>query len=334
MDRLRAVEHSAKQWRMVTQNNDLMRRLKGSCTLVGQSEAIKHIMQCVAQVAPSDMTVFILGESGTGKDVVARLIHESSGKNPNAYVKVNCPAIPETLLESELFGHEPGAFTGADRRKPGRFELASGGTIFLDEIGNLSLSLQAKLLQVIEEKRFSRLGGIQNIDVDIRIIAATNAPIEEMVTQGRFRTDVYYRLNEYRIEMPPLRQRTEDIPLLVQHFLSLYGNTYGCPELEISPDIMSLLIQYKWPGNVRELESLIQRFALDGNENSILESLKGFSIKKISPGVTEAVRITETQAILAALTEAKWNQRKAAELLGISYSSLRRRIDKYKMKEQ
>ncbi|HIJ57199.1 MAG TPA: sigma-54 factor interaction domain-containing protein, partial [Deltaproteobacteria bacterium] len=192
-------------------------RLEDSNLLVGKSSAIKQIRHLVAQVAPSDMTVFIRGESGTGKDVVARLIHETSGRDPNAFVKINCPAIPETLLESELFGHEPGAFTGAERRKPGRFELASGGTIFLDEIGDLPLNLQSKLLQVIEHRRFTRIGGTETVEVDVRIIAATNSPIEKMVAEGSFRADVFYRLNEYAIEMPPLRHRKEDIPFLVQH---------------------------------------------------------------------------------------------------------------------
>ena len=350
----RVVEHAVERRWLITQNRDLMRqlqternnlkkevhaarkvierRLKDTRALVGKSEAIRQVKYSIAQVANSDMTVLVLGESGTGKEVVARLIHESSDRMHNAFVKINCPAIPDTLLESELFGHEPGAFTGAVKRKPGRFELASGGTIFLDEIGDLSMSLQAKLLEVIEQKHFSRLGGNQTIEVDVRVIAATNAPIEEMVTQGSFRVDVYYRLNEYCIVIPPLRHRTDDIPFLVEHFLGLYGNTYDNPRLEISPATMSLLIQHKWPGNVRELESVIQRFVLDGDENSILERLKESDIKEIPTGVSEMIRKTEIRTITAALTETKWNQRKAAELLGISYSSLRRRVAKYKLK--
>ncbi len=306
-------------------------RLEESRLLVGQSKAIKQIRHLVAQVAPSDMTVFIHGESGTGKDVVARLIHEMSGRDPNTFVKINCPAIPETLLESELFGHEAGAFTGAERRKPGRFELASNGTIFLDEIGDLPLNLQSKLLQVIEHRRFTRIGGTETIDVDVRIIAATNAPIEKMVAEGRFRSDVFYRLNEYAIEMPPLRQRKEDIPLLVQHFLKLYADKYGHNGIIISPETEALLFQHEWPGNVRELETAVRRIALDGNENSIQESLKTAMVQTAPRNCADVVCDTEAEVIRSALSESMWNRRKAAKTLGMSYSSLRRRIDKYNL---
>ncbi len=306
------------------------RRLDESRVLVGKSEQIKQIRHFVAQVAPSDMTVLILGESGTGKDVVAKLIHESSGRDPKAWVKINCPAIPETLLESELFGYESGAFTGAQGRKPGQFELASGGTVFLDEIGDIPLALQGKLLQVIEQKSFTRIGGSKAIEVDVRIIAATNAPIEKMVVEGRFRPDIFYRLNEYPIEMPPLRHRIADIPLLVQHFLDLYGTRYDHPDLKISRDSLSFFVQYPWPGNVRELESVIRRISLDANEKSVLKALKApGNVKNTSHPVAEAVRDTEVQAIIGALSDTGWNRRKAAETLGISYSSLRRRISKY-----
>lgn len=310
------------------------RRLEESHLLVGKSEEIKKIRRSVAQVAPSDMTVFLLGESGVGKDVVARLIHETSGRDSNAFVKINCPSIPDALLESELFGHEPGAFTGAERRKPGRFEMASGGTIFLDEIGDLPLNLQSKLLQVIEQKHFTRLGGNEMIEVDVRIIAATNAPIEKMVAKKKFRVDVFYRLSEYVIQIPPLRRRVEDIPLLVQHFLKLYGTRHGHPGLHIEPETMSLLMQNSWPGNVRELESAVRRIALEGSENSILESLRTSVFKTASSPVADVVRNSETEAILNALAETRWNRRKAAKLLGMSYSSLRRRIAKYGLKAQ
>lgn len=348
----RAVQHASERRRLIIANRELMRkleiernrlrqevtaakrvierRLNESRVLVGKAEQIKQIRHFVTQVAPSDMTVLILGESGTGKDVVARLIHESSGRDPKAWVKINCPAIPGTLLESELFGYESGAFTGAQGRKPGQFELASGGTVFLDEIGDIPLALQGKLLQVIEQKSFTRVGGSKTIEVDVRIIAATNAPIEKMVAEGRFRPDIFYRIKEYLIEMPPLRRRSEDIPLLVQHFLDLYGAKYGHPDLKISREALSVFIQYQWPGNVRELESAIRRIALDANEKSVLEALKApGNIKDTSHPVAEAVRDTEVQAMLGALSDAGWNRRKAAETLGISYSSLRRRISKY-----
>jgi len=352
----RAVQHAAERRRLIIENRQLIRelemernrlkeevtaakrvierRLEESRLLVGETDAIKKIRHFVAQVAPSDMTVFITGDSGTGKEVVARLIHEMSGRDLNAFVKINCPAIPETLLESELFGHEPGAFTGAERRKPGRFELASGGTIFLDEIGELPLSLQGKLLQAIEYKRFTRLGGKKTIEVDVRIIAATNAPIEKMVAEGRFRADVFYRLNEYAIETPPLRERKEDVPLLVQHFLNLYGSKYGNGDMKISPEMMSLLVRHEWPGNVRELESAVRRIALEGNEDSIMGSLHACRANIVSCAVGETVRTAEIQAILNVLFETRWNRRKAAQVLGMSYSSLRRRINKYSLKDQ
>ena len=341
----RAVQHAAERRRLIIANRELMRkleiehnrlrqevtaakrvierRLNESRVLVGKTEQIKQIRHFVAQVAPSDMTVLILGESGTGKDVVARLIHESSGRDLKAWVKINCPAIPGTLLESELFGYESGAFTGAQGQKPGQFELASGGTVFLDEIGDIPLALQGKLLQVIEQKSFTRVGGSKTIEVDVRIIAATNAPIEKMVAEGRFRPDIFYRIKEYLIEMPPLRRRSEDIPLLVQHFLDLYGAKYGHPDLKISREALSVFVQYPWPGNVRELESVIRRLALDANEKSVLEALKApGNIKDTSHPVAEAVRDTEVQAILGALSDTGWNRRNAAETLGISYSSL------------
>ena len=352
----RTVERAAERRRLILTNGELMReleeernrlkkeviaakrvierRLEDSSLFVGRTAAIKQIRHFVAQVAPSDMTVLLLGESGTGKELVARLIHESSGRNSKALVKINCPAIPENLLESELFGHEPGAFTGAERRKPGRFELASGGTIFLDEIGELPLRLQGKLLQVIEQRNFTRLGGNETIEVDVRIVAATNAPIEKMVAEGRFRADVFYRLSGYSIEMPPLRGRSEDIPLLVNHFIKLYGKRYGHPDLKISPETMSRLIHYQWPGNVRELASAVRRIALEGHENSVLESMNNNSGIKASRMVSDVVRNTEIQAIFNALAEARWNRRKAARLLGMSYSSLRRRIGKYDLKDQ
>lgn len=354
---VRAVEHAAERRRLIIENRELMRRLEierdrlrdevisakrviersleESNSLTGKSEAIKRIRHLVAQVAPSDLTVLILGESGTGKDVVARLIHESSGRGANVFLKVNCPAIPETLLESELFGHEPGAFTGAETRKPGRFDLAAGGTIFLDEIADLPMKLQSKLLQVIEHKRFTRLGGTETVKADVRIIAATNRPITSLVSEGKFRADLFYRLDEYAINMPSLRHRGEDIPLLANHFCKVYAEKYNNPGIKITPKTMSFLVQHQWPGNVRELKTFVRRFALHGDETSFWKSSdmnSGLGPPFVE--VTEAVRNTEVNAILAALTATKWNRRKAAELLKMSYSSLRRRITKYNLQNQ
>lgn len=334
-DQLRS-EHNLLQKHVSATKKVLERRVSASPMLIGESDAIVQIRQFIAEVAPADISVLIRGESGTGKDIVSRLIHEWSGRSINTFVKINCPAIPETLLESELFGHEPGAFTGGERRKPGRFEQAAGGTIFLDEIGEIPPSIQVKLLQAIEHKEFRRLGGNEAIHIDTRIIGATNAPLETMLATGRFRTDLFYRLNEYAIELPPLRQRVEDIPLLIDHFLQKYA-VKSSPRLAVSPDTMSSLMRYQWPGNVRELESIIKRFVLTGREEVVLNGLgrtvgmAGDVLPKGGNG-NSRLRHNEIQTIIAALTEARWNQRRAAEILGVSYSALRRRIAKYDLK--
>jgi two-component system response regulator HydG len=344
LERRRLVFENRKLLKMLRMERDQLRnevtaakrgmenRLETSDSLVGKSDGMRKVRHFVAQVAPTDLAVLILGESGTGKDVAARLIHELSGRDPNAFVKINCPAIPESLLESELFGHEPGAFTGAENSKPGRFKLASGGTVFLDEIGDLPLRLQAKLLQAIEDKCFTPLGSAETVNVDFRIIAATNAPIQELIAEKKFRPDLYYRLDDYSIHLPPLRQRKEDIPLLVNHFCRIYSVKFKCPDVEMSSEAMSLLVEHEWPGNVRELESFVRRFVLEGGSGVCLElPTKVDSPKPRSVGTAEAVRKTEIDAILSALNEARWNRRKAAELLGMSYSSLRRRIAKYNL---
>ena len=302
--------------------------------LIGCSRAIELVRQQIAEVTPTNMTVLIRGESGVGKGVVARLIHDHSPRHARgALVKINCPAIPETLLESELFGHEAGAFTDAKGRKPGRFELAHGGSVFLDEIGEIPLNIQVKLLQVIESKEFQRIGGSGTLHVDARIVAATNASLEQMIGAGQFRADLFYRLNEYCIDLPPLRERVEDIPLLVEHFLSMYGPEFGRPGLSLSAEMMKLLMRCPWYGNVRELESVIRRFALTGRE----ESLRSLLHPPLAPASrprpeAETLRQSEIQTIMSALVETRWNQRRAAVALGISYSALRRRIEKYGLK--
>ncbi|MBN1868783.1 sigma-54-dependent Fis family transcriptional regulator [Candidatus Sumerlaeota bacterium] len=362
----RAVEHRS----LLIQNRELLRQLEiernrlrqrvvaaeGALErlsvihqFVGRSDVIMQVRRQIAEVAPTDMTVLLQGESGTGKEVVARLISDLSDRGTGSFVKINCPAIPETLLESDLFGHEPGAFTGAERRKPGRFELAAEGTIFLDEIGDLPLPLQTKLLQVIEQKEFTRVGGAEAIRVNTRVIAATNASLEQMIAEGRFRADLFYRLNQYTIVLPPLRQRIEDIPILVEHFLNKHANTLDAVEHTLSSETMSRLMEYAWPGNVRELEAVIRRFALTGQEDSILSRLSSsngvapptpipatpasMSPAPSPPFASTRLQEAEVRTILTALTQNRWNQRRAAESLGISYSTLRRRIAKYKLKE-
>jgi DNA-binding NtrC family response regulator len=302
--------------------------------LVGETQSMAQVRRLIGEVAPSDMTVLIRGETGTGKDLVAHLIHRSSRHAANgSFVKVNCPAIPETLLESELFGHEMGAFTGAQRRKPGRFELAGQGTVFLDEIGAIPISAQAKLLQAIETRQFTRLGGAETICVDARFVAATNEPLEQFIESGEFRPDLFYRLNEFCIHLPPLRHRPQDIPLLVRHFLCKHGPQGDAEPLQISPPTMSLLLSYSWPGNVRELETVVKRFTLTRSETSIQDAVCPTSERQAAsfPG-NGKMRETEIQTILSALESAKWNQRRASEILGISYSALRRRMAKYDIK--
>jgi DNA-binding NtrC family response regulator len=312
----------------------LENRLSSSPIFVGESPPISEVRRFISEVAPSDMTVLIRGESGTGKDIVARLIHSASGRGvKGAFVKINCPAIPESLLESELFGHEVGAFTGADRRKPGRFELAAGGTVFLDEIGEIPPALQVKLLQVIEHKQFTRLGGQETIRVDARIVAATNSLLEEMIKSDRFRSDLFYRLNEFCIHLPPLRERKEDIPLLVQTFLRKYGQEYNREQQNLSPLLMSKLMQNTWPGNVRELEAVVRRYILTGREESILPSLIQSAPEEPTKPKTDKLRETEIETIRSALINAHWNRRKAATLLGVSYSTLRRKISKYNLQD-
>ena len=353
---LRLVERALERRRLIVENRNLLsmlqaerdqlkievkaakrgieRRLEASNSLVGKSAAIQKVRHFVAQVAPTDLAVLILGESGTGKDVVAHLIHESSGRDPNAFVKINCPAIPDSLLESELFGHEPGAFTGAENSKPGRFKLASGGTVFLDEIGDLPLRLQAKLLQAIEDKCFTPLGSTKSIKVDFRIIAATNAPINRLIAEKRFRSDLFYRLDDYSIHLPPLRERKEDILVLAKHFNGVYSKKFKRPQLEISPETLSILTKYQWPGNVRELESFVRRFVLEGGAEACLEGLnKNDTTTERPQKAADVIKKTEIDAILEALNENRWNRRKAADWLGMSYSSLRRRIAKYNLNQ-
>ena len=359
MDELsRRVHNAVERKKLILQNKELLRQLEAernglkkevtaakqaleqhlliSQTLIGESPEIVNIRKMVAEVAPTDMNVLIRGESGTGKDVVARLIHDWSGRTDTGhFVKINCPSISESLLESEIFGHEKGAFTGAVRSKPGRFEFAAGGTVFLDEIGTISPGIQAKLLQVIEHKQFTRVGGNETIEVDTRFIAATNAALEKMITSGEFRSDLFYRLKQFTLNLPALRERTEDIPLLAQHFLDHYCSKYEHMNLTIPPEMMSRLIEYDWPGNVRELKAVIGRFALKGDVDALADSIKTENSEKEDNSSSTKGRLkdNEVRSIISALTETNWNQRKAAKILGISYSTLRRKISKYAIKK-
>lgn len=309
-----------------------------SWLLSSSSPAMNEVKKIVEQVAGTDVTVLIRGESGTGKGVVARAIYLHSRRREMPFVKINCAALPKELLESELFGYEKGAFTGAYQRKAGKFGLAHEGTIFLDEISEMHSSLQAKLLHVLETGEFSRLGGEENEKVNVRIIAATSSHLESAVRSGLFRDDLFYRLNVVAIRIPPLRERKEEIPLLAEYFLRQYHHEYNKTYRPLTPEILAAFIHYDWPGNVRELENFIKRVVILGEEHCNLPLLlskgtlsngqtdpSGFSLKQVSRDVAKKL---ESEVIRKVLNQTRWNRRKAAEILKISYRSLL-----YKIKE-
>jgi two-component system response regulator AtoC len=321
--------------------------------LGGDNPKMKEVREIIEQVADTDITVLIRGESGTGKEVVARALHQLGDRRDRPFVKVNCAALPSELLESELFGFEKGAFTGAQKRKLGKFEYANRGTIFLDEISEMAPGLQAKLLQVLQDGEFSRLGGESDVKVDTRIIAATNRNLEEAVRNGEFREDLYYRLNVVTILLPPLRERIDAVPLLTEHFLQMYNEQYRKSVKHLSSETTRELMTYHWPGNVRELENMIKRMVVLGNETAVLQEIQsreaptlrdsdedaldfsklgadlsrgeGLDLKAISK---RAAQIAEKKVIERVLHQTRWNRKEAAERLQISYKALL-----YKMKE-
>ena len=295
--------------------------------IVGQSDAIKYVLFKITQVATTDSTVLITGETGTGKELAARAIHGASARKDRPLIKVNCGALSPTLIESELFGHEKGAFTGAVARKQGRFELANGGTIFLDEIGELPPESQVKLLRVIQENEFERLGGSKTIKIDVRIIAATNRNLKLEVEHGTFREDLWYRLNVYPVTMPPLRQRQEDIPLLVEHFVHTYAKKFGKTISSISPRTMQILQAHSWPGNIRELANVIER-AVIHTQSSVLQIVDDFQ-KVDDESSDKTLEEVEREYIIRTLEKTGWRiegQYGAAKILGLNPSTLRTRM--------
>jgi two-component system response regulator AtoC len=271
--------------------------------LLGSSEKMREVRDLITRVADTDVTVLVRGESGTGKELVARAIHDSSPRRPKTFVKVNCAALPSELLESELFGFERGAFTGAIQQKPGKFEFAHEGTMFLDEISEMHPPLQSKLLQVLQDGEFARLGGRRDVRVDVRIVAATNRDLESAVAGGQFREDLFFRLNVVCITMPPLRQRRDEIPLLTGRFLEHYAEHYNRPRIALSPGTVRLFDEYEWPGNVRELENLVKRAVVLGSDESIRQELsEAIAGRRRPPGPIPALqpRQTETAAALPA----------------------------------
>ena len=315
--------------------------------LFSKSSKMRKLKAIIDQIAPTDITVLIKGESGTGKELVARAIYSKSLREEKPFVKISCASIPRGLMESELFGYEKGAFTGAHDKKPGKFELANGGTIFLDEIDEIDISLQSKLLQVLQDGEFSRLGGDGNINVDTRVIAATKENLDQATEEGRFRKDLYYRLNAVSIFVRPLRERKEEIPHLSDYFLRFYNYRYNRHRGPLSRETLRLFDQYDWPGNVRELENVVKRIVILDSEESVIHDLWGTDISgdrqgEILGGETdsmgelnlkeigrEASHKAEREAIQRALLRTRWNRKWAAQLLQISYKALLSKIKEY-----
>ncbi|MFZ5968465.1 MAG: sigma-54-dependent transcriptional regulator [Bacillota bacterium] len=308
--------------------------------IIGDSEKIQQVLQIVSRVANSNATVLITGESGTGKELIANAIHYNSGRKDNPYIKVNCGALPESLLESELFGHEKGAFTGAVAKKPGRFERAEGGTLFLDEVGELTPPIQVKLLRVLQEKEFERVGGTETIKADVRIVAATNRNLMEMVEKGEFREDLFYRLNVIPVELPSLRERKEDIPKLIDYFAGKYCAEMGRNKISFAQDAMDILVNYPWKGNIRELENVVERIVIlnygELIEKDMLPKEILFYNSEIPSFLLPEQGIdleqVEKSLIEQALKRAGGNQTHAAKLLGITRHTLIYRMEKYNMK--
>ncbi len=298
--------------------------------LIGNSPAMNRVMELIRTVAETDSTVVILGESGTGKELIARAIHAQSGRRFFPIVAVNSGSIPETLLESELFGHEKGAFTGAQYRRKGKFELADGGTLFLDEIGDISPKMQVDLLRVIETKRFTRLGGTQEITSDFRLVCATNRDLQKLVEEGQFREDLYYRINVFTIHVPPLRERREDILPLAKHFIEKYARAMGKPVKRISPEAEEMLIGYRWPGNVRELENAIERAMVVGKDAAIQPHDLPLHLEGNATDPSErSLAAMEKDHIERVLTEMDGNVTRSAKVLGIDRATLYNKIKKY-----
>jgi len=307
--------------------------------IIGKSQQMKEILELVENIADSNSTVLIQGASGTGKEVIARLIHLKSLRRDKPFIAANCAAIPRELLESELFGHEKGAFTGATYAKKGRFELAAGGTLFLDEVGEMSLSAQINLLRVLQERELRKVGGTELIKIDVRIIASSNKDLEQEVKEGRFREDLFYRLNVIMISLPRLKERKEDIPLLVDYMLTKYGFESGRGKKSITKEGLDLLMKYDWPGNIRELENVIERLSILCKDKVIKPEYLLQNIKKEPKGELsifipdKPLEEIEKQYIYEVLKENNWNKSKSAKILGVERKTLYNKIDKYNLKE-
>ncbi len=343
-EEIRLIVKNALERRELRQENKALKEELGKRFsfggLIGKSKAMQDVFTLMRKVAASPVKVLVTGESGTGKELVAKAIHYNSDRSGGPFVPINCGAIPENLIESELFGHEKGAFTGAIKLKPGLFEIAENGTIFLDEIGELPPLMQVKLLRVLQENEFRRVGGTKDIQTNVRVLAATNRHLEDAVAEGSFREDLYYRFNVIRVDLPPLRRRREDIPVMIDFFWERFT---GQKEVRVAEDAMRRLIDYQWPGNVRELENVIERATVLGHDNEItLDSLPPNLVTGMSTSVTPLTDIPETgmdldaylgeiekEILLKALDRTGGVRKSAAVLLGITFRSIRYRLSKY-----
>ncbi len=333
------VRHALDHRRLEWENRALRETLDRRYEIVGESKAIAMLREQILSAAPSNGRVLIRGESGTGKELIARAIHRHSARSDKPFVVVNCAAIPEELIESELFGHERGAFTGATAQRRGKFELADGATIFLDEVADMSLKTQAKVLRVLQEQTFERVGGSESLKVDVRIIAASNKDLLAGIGRGAFREDLFYRLSVIPFEVPPLRERQEDIPLLARYFLQSFCQEYGKPEKDLSPEAMDLLVDYQWPGNVRELRNVMERMVIMAQTRTIQHFDVASSLRQGGPRreggpvpdgtLREARSRWEREFILRRLEENQWNVTRTAERLGVERSNLHRKMRAY-----
>jgi len=339
---LLSVQNAMKVGQLVAENQALKEKINRDYEMIGESPTISKLKKQIAIAAPSSGWALITGENGTGKELVARAIHLQSTRTGKPFIEVNCAAIPEELIESELFGHEKGSFTGATAARKGKFDLASAGTLFLDEIGDMSLKTQAKILRILQEHKFERVGGNRTIEVDVRVIAATNKNLEEEIKEGNFREDLYFRLNVLPFTVPPLRARKEDIPRLTSHFLAYFCSKESREIKTISQGALDALISYNWPGNVRELKNLIERLVIMTPDQVIelsdlpqaitqrtTEAPVGSGIQQLPDSYREAKELFEKQFLLEKLLKNNWNVSRTAEEIGLERSNLHRKIKTY-----
>lgn len=343
-DLVLTLQRAFERINLLRENRVLQKRIDSIAIIPnmrGEHIKMKEVFRVIAKIAPSNSTVLIVGESGTGKELIARAIHDGSQRRDKPFIAINCAAIPDTLIESELFGHEKGSFTGANAREIGIFEAADGGTVFLDEIGEMNVSMQAKLLRAIQEKEIRRVGGKVNIGLDVRLLSATNKELEQEIKKGMFREDLFYRLNVIRVNLPPLRERGSDIKTLAEFFLEKYSKAAGIKIDGISKQALKMLMNYSWPGNVRQLESVIERSILMADSNYI-EPVDLPTELSATGSLTECINFNlpaegidfealEKELIFKAMERAEWVIGKAAPLLGMSYKTLQYRLDKFEI---